>query len=65
MPFHYVEIDVWGPFDAGDPAGNRYAFLGIDRATGKRYFQPMSRKSGCVVAMQQYMALVKSLADKF
>jgi hypothetical protein len=64
VPFHDVEIDVWGPFDAGDHAGNRYAFLGIDRATGKRYFQPMSRKSGCVVAMQQYMALVKSLADK-
>jgi hypothetical protein len=62
-PFHDVEIDVWGPFDAGDPVGNRYAFLGIDRATGKRFFQPMSRKSGCVVAMQ-FMAHVKSLADK-
>jgi len=64
VPFHDVEIDVWGPFDAGDPVGNRYAFLGIDRATGKRFFQPMPRKSGCVVAMQQYMAHVKSLADK-
>jgi len=55
---------VWGPIDAGDYDGNRYTFLGIDCATGKRFFQPMPTKSGRVVAMQQFMARVKSLADK-
>ena len=34
VPYHNIEIDLWGPLDVGDRTGNRFAFAAIDRAAG-------------------------------
>jgi hypothetical protein len=38
IPLLHVVVDVWGPFDCGDRNGFRFMFGGIDKATGKVFF---------------------------
>ena len=33
--YNHVELDLWAPFEVGDPGGSRYLYGGVDRATGK------------------------------
>ena len=60
VPYHHVEIDLWGPMDVGDRNGFRYVFGGICRATGKVFLQPLRRKSGAEDALRRYLALIRA-----
>jgi len=60
VPYHHVELDLWGPFEVGDPLGFRYLFGGVDRATGKVFIQPIRKKSDAKEALRAYLALIRA-----
>jgi hypothetical protein len=60
VPYHHIEIDLWGPMDVGDRNGFKYVFGAIDRATGKLFLQPIRAKSDALAAMRRYFALVQA-----
>jgi len=62
VPFHHVEIDLWGHLDLGDRNGSRFMFSALDRATGKLWLQPLRAKSEAITAMKRYLAYVNSVA---
>ena len=60
IPYHHVEIDLWGPMDVGDRNGFRYMFGGICRAVGKVFLQPLRQKGDAEVALKRYLALIRA-----
>jgi len=62
VPFHHVEIDLWGHLDVGDRTGNRFMFGALDRATGKLWLHPLRAKSEAITAMKRFLAYVNSVA---
>ena len=62
VPFHHAEIDLWGHLDVGDRNGSRFMFGALDRATVKRWLQPLRAKSEAITAMERYQAHVNSVA---
>ena len=62
VPFHHVEIDLWGHLDVGDRTGNRFMFGALDRATGKLWLHPLRAKSEAITAIKRFLAYVSSVA---
>ena len=60
IPYHHVDIDLWGPMDVEDRNGFRYLFGAIDRATGKMFVHPLRRKCDAKLALQAYLALIRA-----
>jgi hypothetical protein len=58
IPYHHIEIDLWGSLDVDDRRGNRFMFGAIDRATGKIFFQPLRAKSEALAAMQRLFVVI-------
>ena len=59
VPYHAVEIDLWGPLDVKDRNGFRYVFGGVCKATGKGFLQPMRSKSEAAGVLRSYLALIR------
>ncbi len=64
VPYHEVEIDIWGPLEVGDPSGYKYVFGAVCRAVGKFYYQPMTRKSEAGGAMRSFLNYVRSISPQ-
>jgi len=60
VPYHWVEIDLWGPMDVGDRNELKYMFGAIDRASGIGFMQPIRQKSDALGAMKSFMKLVRA-----
>ena len=59
MPYHHVELGLWGPFEVGDPQGFQYLFGGVEQATGKVLLQPIRAKSEAKEPLCAYLALIR------
>ena len=59
VPYHTVEMDIWGPLDVGDRNGFRYMYGAVCRASGKGYLQPLRAKSEATHALRKYLALIR------
>ena len=62
VPWHHIEIGLWGPLNVDDRNGFSYTLGAIDRATGKFFLQPIRAKSDALAAMKHLFALIRAQA---